>query len=423
MNEHAPTRPADLPALQQPSHALIAAAFTDDLGAAKLVASIKEFVDAEAIDGTTKEGRERIRSRAADIRSAKAGFERVGKAMAADARKVPKAITDRNADLMLKMEAFIVEFRNPLTVFEDADKLRKAAHMDAIKAIAQPILTARSPVADIEARIAEIEAMDMGERWEEYRDDAVAAADARMEVLRATLSDAQVMAEAAALRAENARMAAESKEREEKIAAENKANADRLAAENKERDDKLAAERKANADRLAEMQAKSDAADAENAALKKAAADREDADIKAAEDREDVNPFAAVADREADAIKPAGYTAIAPDAKPSTSHGDTITAADVEASNGVSKPRASLGIGYPLPAGVTLAPLSPENITTLKMTAGISAPVAEPVVSNRNAVVTIQVTADSGYRYTATYRVSSDQWHRISAILAEVDVA
>jgi len=201
MNDLTPPAPDNLPALPLVSDTMIDAAFDDAVGSAALVSFVREGVFAEAIDASTTEGLERIRSRAHQIRGAKAKFEKRGKELSTQAALVPKRINQLREALKHLMEVLVEDFRKPLTDHEAAENIRKEAHEKAINEIAtSPLLTVRSPVARIKERIAELNEIDLSARWEEFHGDATMAVAVRLEALNAMLADAKLMADAEKLR-------------------------------------------------------------------------------------------------------------------------------------------------------------------------------------------------------------------------------
>jgi len=230
MNDLTPPAPDNLPALPLVSDTMIDAAFDDAVGSAALVSFVREGVFAEAIDASTTEGLERIRSRAHQIRGAKAKFEKRGKELSTQAALVPKRINQLREALKHRMEVLVEDFRKPLTDHEAAENIRKEAHEKAINEIAtSPLLTVRSPVARIKERIAELNEIDLSARWEEFHGDATMAVAVRLEALNAMLADAKLMADAEKLRKEAAQRDKEMADLRAKLAAA-EAEAARVAA-------------------------------------------------------------------------------------------------------------------------------------------------------------------------------------------------
>jgi hypothetical protein len=230
MNDLTPPAPDNLPALPVVSDTMIDAAFDDLAGNAALVSFVREGVFAEAIDASTTEGLERIRSRAHQIRSAKAMFEKRGKELSTEAALVPKRINKLREALKDRMEVLVGDFRKPLTDHEAAENIRKEAHEKAINEIAtSPLLTVRSPVARIKERIAELNEIDLSARWEEFHGDATMAVAVRLEALNAMLTDAKLMADAEKLRKDAVQRDKEMADLRAKLAAA-EAEAARVAA-------------------------------------------------------------------------------------------------------------------------------------------------------------------------------------------------
>ena len=256
-------------------------------------AAVETWARAEAakVDATSTVGRAALVSIAFKVARTKTGLDGLGLSLTEQWRKRTGSVNaDRNR-LKLVLDELRDEVRRPVTEWEEADKLRRQAHEDAVNDILYlgQFDTTEPAAADIADRLAQ--AQEVGTRdWEEFAERAAQArADtvdrAELDRLRAEaaerkrLDDERLAAERAA-QAERDRA-----EREAKIAAqaadkarrdaEAKAEADRLAADRRARDaeealaraerDRIAAAEKAERDKLAAIEAERQRAAAQKA--------------------------------------------------------------------------------------------------------------------------------------------------------------
>ncbi|WAD26641.1 hypothetical protein OS670_19935 [Pseudomonadaceae bacterium T75] len=224
---------------------------------AAYVALAREQAANEVPDLTTRKGRERIASLAAQVSRSKTAVEKPGRDYLRRIKEMPKAIEAELREFVQEMDKLRDEVRAPLTEWEQAEERRKAKHEQGIehmKALAAFLDQADS--ATINAQLAELETIEIGEAWEEFEAEAHRVKAASLTALQLALTKRQAyeaeQAELERLRAEAAQR--EQKEREERIAreaaeqaqreAEQRAQAERDAAAKREADAKAAAERR-----------------------------------------------------------------------------------------------------------------------------------------------------------------------------------
>lgn len=252
---------------------------------------IKDEVCGEIPDLTTRKGRERIASLAATVSKRKAAVEKPGRDYLRKIKELPKVIEAELREFVKEADALRDQVRQPLNEWQAAEDARVDGHNNAIahlKLHAEALEGITSE--DLADRITKVEAVALGEQWEEFEAEAARAKDDTLKVLRAALTARQQyeaeQAELARLRAEAETR--EQKEREERIAreaaerarveAEQKAQAEREATQRRE------LEAKATADRR-ELELKLQAEQAERARAQ-AEADRVATEQRAEQERQ-----------------------------------------------------------------------------------------------------------------------------------------
>jgi len=218
---------------------------------------IRAEIDAFVPDVSTKKGRDAIASIAHKVARSKTALDNVGKELVAELKEIPKKIDAERKRMRDTLDAWKDEVRAPLNEWEQAEADRVARHTDRIDWLRnRDDQVAELSAADIQARIAEAEAVEVGPDWEEFEAEAHRVKAATLTTLQLALTKRQAyeaeQAELERLRAEAAQR--EQKEREERVAreaaeqaqreAEQRAQAERDAAAKREADAKAAAERR-----------------------------------------------------------------------------------------------------------------------------------------------------------------------------------
>jgi len=224
---------------------------------AAYVALAREQAANEVPDLTTRKGRERIASLAAQVSRSKTAVEKPGRDYLRRIKEMPKAIEAELREFVQEMDKLRDEVRAPLNEWEAAEERRKAKHehgIERMKALAAFLDQADS--ATISSQMAELEEIVIDDGWEEFEAEAHRVKAASLTALQLALTKRQQyeaeQAELERLRAEAAQR--EQKEREERIAreaaeqarleAEQRAKAERDAAAKREADAKAAAEQR-----------------------------------------------------------------------------------------------------------------------------------------------------------------------------------
>jgi hypothetical protein len=191
------------------------------------------------------------------VARSKTALDDVGKKLVAELKEVPKLIDAERKRVRDTLDSWQEEVRRPLNEWQAAEDARVDKHNDAIERIRLLAVDLDGITAeDLADRLAQLEAVAMGDDWEEFEPEAARAKDKALGVLRAALT-ARQQYEAEQL--ELARLRKEKEERdkkdyEERIAreaaeratreAEEKARLEREAAEQRIRDEKAAAEKR-----------------------------------------------------------------------------------------------------------------------------------------------------------------------------------
>lgn len=274
------------------------------------ITRIREEAKNLPVDMTVRKNREEVASFAYKIARSKTTVDKAGAALSAEYKEIPKKIDANRRVYKDAFESLQAEVRKPLNEYEAAEKERKYAHEQKIDWLNNwNDQLEHAPSSVIKQRMSEVEAVELGDRWQEYETEAGRAKDAALTGLHGLLATTE-QREAEQAELEQLRKAAaeqEQKDREAQIAREaaeqarkeaekaaqverEKAERERIAAEmaadQAKRDLELAEQR-----RIAqENQAKLDAIAAEKHAAEQAEAarqaeiDRQAAEAKRIED-------------------------------------------------------------------------------------------------------------------------------------------
>lgn len=269
-----------------------------------LIEQIRAKVAGTVYDMSTAKGRDECRSDAAKVARSKTAIEKLGKALSAEYKEIPKKIDAERKRAFDELEALQKQVRQPLTEWEEAEEQRVEDHKRGIQHIkdcgngmigGQP-----QPFGLLFYELEEKIVVD--DKWEEFEAEAHRAkADAlaklkaefaehqKREADQAELARLKAESEARRIQDEKERIAREAAEAATK-AAEAKAQAERDAAAKREADAKAAqakaeqdakdaaerqrrAEEQAEAERLASVERAKQAAEAARQAEIKRQAD------------------------------------------------------------------------------------------------------------------------------------------------------
>ena len=211
--------------------------------------AVKEEVSSQVPDLTTAKGRARIASLAKKVSDSKVAVEKPGRDYLRRLKEMPKVVEVELKEFVDAMNALRDETRKPLTDWEAAEQARKDKHVDGIQGIKDMTVFEATPTAAHVAQlIADLEAVEISDTWEEFLPEAAQVKDETLAKLRALRAERaqyeseqaelvrlRAEAEAQAQRdrdAEIARVAAEQAQRQ----AEERAQAERDAAARREQE-------------------------------------------------------------------------------------------------------------------------------------------------------------------------------------------
>lgn len=255
-----------------PSQESALAVYSAEKGLEPWLQVIRTEIDGFTPDISTRKGREAIASMAYKVARSKTALDDVGKKLVADLKEVPKKIDAERKRVRDTLEAWQEEVRRPLNEWQAAEDARIDKHSEAIERLKALALDLDGITAeDLADRVAQLEAIALGEGWEEFEAEAARAKDKALVILRAALTARRQyeadQAELARRRAEDELR--EQQEREARIAREAEERALREAEQRAQTERDTAARREqelidsaANAKRAADKAA----ADAEAAA-------------------------------------------------------------------------------------------------------------------------------------------------------------
>ena len=232
--------------------------------------AVKAEVTGEVPDLKTAKGRARIASLAATVSKSKAAVEKPGRDYLKRLKEMPKVVESELREFVTKMDNLRDATRQPLTEWENAEQVRKDRHVDNIQAIKDLEVFGATPTAAAVAQtIAQLEAVELGDSWEEFLPEAAQAKDRTLSLLRAMHADrTKHEAELAEIEKFNAeKLVREQQERDAAIAqaaaekarreADERAEAGRVAAARREQEllDQAAAAQRAAAQAVLDAEA------------------------------------------------------------------------------------------------------------------------------------------------------------------------
>lgn len=227
-----------------------------------------ERIRAEVIghvpDLTTDKGRKAIASLAFKVRKSKTALDNLGKQLVDDLKEIPKKIDAERKRMRDQLDALAEEVRRPLDEWEAAEDARVAKHKSNVAWFSQQAeACVGQDAATIREAISRVQAVKIGDPWQEFATEALRAKADTLEDLTATLAAREKYE---AEQAELARLRAEAEERrkkdeEERIAREAAERATREAEAKAQAEREAAARREADA-KAAQAKAEQDAKDA-----------------------------------------------------------------------------------------------------------------------------------------------------------------
>lgn len=239
-------------------------------GLSQFFEAVKAEVANEVPDLKTVKGRARIASLAATVSKSKAAVEKPGRDYLKRLKEMPKVVEAELREFVTKMDSLRDTTRQPLTDWENAEQARKDRHVDNIQAIKDMEVFGATPTAAAVAQvIVQLEAIELGDSWEEFLPEAAQAKDRTLSLLRAMQNERtqheaeqaelvrlRAEAEAQAQRDRDAAIAQAAADQARREASE-RAEAERLAAARREQEllDQAAAAQRAAAQAVLDAEA------------------------------------------------------------------------------------------------------------------------------------------------------------------------
>lgn len=247
-------------------------------GLSPYIEHIRKEAEQEVPDVTTKKGRERIASLAAQVSRSKTAVEKPGREYLRQIKELPKTIEAELRDFVRECDAIRDRVRAPLTEWEEAEKARVDRHNETIARIASYRAVVFMDSVSAKNALVEVSAIPVSAElcneffpvYQSEKEKTLAALDIVISQLEKQEAE---RAELERLRAEQAER--DKAERERRIAEEARIAAEKAAAE---REAKAKAEAEA---RERALQEQAERAEAARIAAEKAAKERE---IKIAEE-------------------------------------------------------------------------------------------------------------------------------------------
>lgn len=167
------------------------ATFTDEKEFDKLYDAILQKVKAHVPDVSTKKGRDEIKSLAFKIARTKTTLDQQGKDLTEGWRDNTKKVNETRNKIKARLEELQASVRKPVDDWEDAEEARVQALKDRFAALDAGRADVNCPSEQIAAVLAEVEATEIGEDWDEYREEAGIAKDRAVNALRQNLAAAE----------------------------------------------------------------------------------------------------------------------------------------------------------------------------------------------------------------------------------------
>src|SRR5690606_15960611 len=150
---------------------------------------IRAEIDSFVPDVSTKKGRDAIASIAHKVARSKTALDNVGKELVAELKEIPKKIDAERKRMRDTLDAWKDEVRAPLNEWEQAEADRVARHTDRIDWLRnRDDQVAELSAAEIQGRIADTEAVEIGPEWEEFEAEAHRVKAATLTTLQLALT-------------------------------------------------------------------------------------------------------------------------------------------------------------------------------------------------------------------------------------------
>lgn len=206
-------------ALALPADTELATIFRTEGAVDPIIARIEAEVRAHVPDLTTAKGRDAVKSLAYKVSRSKTALDEAGKKLNEDARAQIAVVDAARKRIRDRLDALRDEARKPLDDWEAAEETRINALRDRLAALDAGRADEHCETAQISDVLAEIEATEIGDDWQEYQGQAAIAKGRALTTLRRNLQIASQReadaAELERLRLEQARRDEEDRQRRE----------------------------------------------------------------------------------------------------------------------------------------------------------------------------------------------------------------
>lgn len=225
MNDMVPVASTEL---VLPQGTALAAAFRAENGIDPLIDMIAAEVRAHVPDTSTKKGRDAIASLAYRVSRSKTMLDEAGKTLNESARAEINIVDAARRKVRDALDALRDEARKPLVDWEAAEELRVNGLKARLRALDAGRADTTSSAAHIAAILSEVEAMGLGDDWQEFQGEAAIAKDKALTELRRNL-DIATRREAEAAELARLREAQAKRDEEDRIRREVEGAAAKLA--------------------------------------------------------------------------------------------------------------------------------------------------------------------------------------------------
>lgn len=147
--------------------------------------------EAKAHDAGTRKGRDALKSIAHKVSQSKVELDKKGLALTERARKEIDAVNAGRKLAKKRLDSLRDEIKKPALDWEAAEEVRVQSLKDRLTYLDADRADAHGPSEQIAAVLAEIEAIEVGEDWQEYQAEAALAKETALTALRNSLEKAK----------------------------------------------------------------------------------------------------------------------------------------------------------------------------------------------------------------------------------------
>ena len=190
MSNQTETALVAIPAKSAEVATLFASSENIDKMVAMIEAKAREAAKTLPTDFSVKKNAAAFKSLAYNVARSKTAFVDAGKQLTEDARKQVKAVQAETKRIESALDDLKAEVLAPVVAWEEAEAARKNALSIRLNEIGRA-LDLRGDAAAFSAEIERVEAIEIGDDWQEVKDEAAFAKDNALAILRDRLATAQ----------------------------------------------------------------------------------------------------------------------------------------------------------------------------------------------------------------------------------------